>query len=435
MQAYSDVSFAKFEESQAQRRRARWFTTTVFTLEAVGTQFGAGRNYRLAGTGVSCIQHLLGGLPMFAGSTYIFRSVIRPFVLAAVAGNSWAIGFAQTTSSPQDNAPGPPAAYDNPLALPPRTSPPPPSVQQPSAQPAELPQTQPAGSSITPITGGTEDQGRFVFKKQVQEVALHATVVDEMGRLVTGLDRSAFSVYQNGQPETITSFRREDVPVAIGIVIDNSGSMRDKRAKVNQAVLNLIRASNSQDEVFVVNFSQTPYLDQDFTSDTNLLQTALHQTSTRGSTALYDAVVASDVHLRNNPRLDKKVLLVITDGQDNMSRETLQDATRKLQSSKGATLYAIGLADEGMTRSAREALQSLAAGTGGVAYFPQSLDEVDAVTRTVAHDIRSQYTLAYNPGGAIGEGYQRIRVEAKGQPHAHLTVRTRSGYYPGETLR
>jgi len=368
-------------------------------------------------------------------SSYLLRSV-KLAVLAAVAGSSWVIGFAQSVSSPQDSAPGPPAAYDNPLALPPRTSPPPPSVQQPSAEPAEQPQSQqPSGNSITPITGGAEDQGRFVFKKQVQEVALHATVVDEMGRLVTGLDRSAFSVYQNGQPESITSFRREDVPVAIGIVIDNSGSMRDKRGKVNQAVLNLIRASNPQDEVFVVNFSQTPYLDQDFTSDVNLLQTALHQTSSRGSTALYDAVVASNVHLRNNPRLDKKVLLVITDGQDNMSRETLQDAMRKLQSNKGATLYAIGLADEGMTRSAREALQNLAASTGGVAYFPQSLDEVDAITRTVAHDIRSQYTLAYNPGPAIGNGYQRIRVEAKGQAHTHLTVRTRSGYYPGEKLR
>jgi Ca-activated chloride channel family protein len=199
--------------------------------------------------------------------------------------------------------------------------------------------------------------------------------------------------------------------------------------------LNLIRASNPHDEVFVVNFGQTPYLDQDFTSDVNLLQTALHQTSTRGSTALYDAVVASDVHLRNNPRLDKKVLLVITDGQDNMSRETLQDAMRKLQTNKGATLYAIGLTDEGMTRSGREALQNLAASTGGVAFFPQSLNEVDEITRTVAHDIRSQYTLAYNPGKAIGNGYQRIRVEARGPGHSRLTVRSRNGYYPGETPR
>src|ERR1700751_3109170 len=305
------------------------------------------------------------------------------------------------------------AAQDDPMALPPRTSQPPASAQQESAEP--VPNQQSGEPAISPIQS-SEDQGRFVFKKQVQEVVLHATVVDDYGKLVTSLDRSAFSVYQNGQPQTITSFRREDVPVAIGIVIDNSGSMRDKRTEVNDAVMNLIRASNPQDEVFVVNFGQTPYLDQDFTSDVNLLQAALHQTSTRGSTALYDAVVASNVHLRNNPRLEKKVLLVITDGQDNMSRETLQDAMRKLQSNKGAVLYAIGLTDgaEGMSRAGRDALQDLATSTGGAAYFPQRVEDVDAITRSVAHDIRSQYTLTYNPGGTIGKGYQTIRVEARG---------------------
>src|SRR5215469_5342850 len=323
-------------------------------------------------------------------------------------------------------------AQDDSMGLPPRTSQPPASAQQQPEQ--QAPGQQSGQPPISPVQS-SEDQGRFVFKKQVQEVVLHATVVDDYGRLVTSLDRSGFSVYQNGQPETITSFRREDVPVAIGIVIDNSGSMRDKRAKVNQAVLNLIQASNSRDEIFVVNFSQTPYLDQDFTSDVNLLQTALHQVSTRGSTALYDAVVASDYHLRNNPRLDKKVLLVITDGQDNMSRETLQDALRKLQSNKGATVYTIGLMNEGMTRSGREALQNLAISTGGAAYFPQNLDEVDAITRSIAHDIRSQYSLAYNPGQNIGTGYQSIRVEARGPNRAHLTVRTRAGYYPGETVK
>ena len=325
------------------------------------------------------------------------------------------------------------ASQDDPMALPPRTSQPPASAQQESNVPQPADQ-QSGEQSISPIQS-SEDQGRFVFRKQVQEVVLHATVVDEYGRLVTSLDRTGFSIYQNGQPEAITSFRREDVPVAIGIVIDNSGSMRDKRAKVNQAVLNLVRASNPEDQVFVVNFSQTPYLDQDFTSDVNLLQTALHQVSSRGSTALYDAVVASDFHLRNNPRLDKKVLLVITDGQDNMSRDTLQDALRKLQSNKGATLYAIGLTNPGMTRSGREALQNLAASTGGTAFFPQNLDEVDSITRSIAHDIRSQYTLAYNPGGNIGNGYQKIRVEARGPSHSHLIVRTRSGYFPGEAVK
>ncbi len=129
----------------------------------------------------------------------------------------------------------------------------------------------------------------------------------------------------------------------MGIVVDNSGSMREKRDQVNQAVLNLIRASNPQDELFVVNFTDKYYLDQDFTSDVNLLQAALHQVSAAGSTALYDAVVASSVHLQNNPRLDKKVLLVISDGEDNMSRETLEEALRRLQGPNGPTLYAVGL--------------------------------------------------------------------------------------------
>jgi Ca-activated chloride channel homolog len=320
----------------------------------------------------------------------------------------------------------------DPMGLPPRTSTPPASVQAPET-PTRQPSGESTGQSITPESG--EDQGRFVFRKQVQEVVLHATVVDESGRLVTSLELNAFTVYQNGQSEAITSFRQEDIPVALGIVIDNSGSMRDKRQRVNQAVVNLVRASNPQDQVFVVNFSQTPYLDQDFTSDVNLLQTALHQVSSRGTTALYDAVVASNVHLRNSPSLDKKVLLVITDGQDNMSHETLQDAMRKLQSSKGATLYAIGLTDQGMTRSARQALEDLARSTGGVAFFPKDLDEVNEITRGIAHDIRSQYTLTYNPGPNIGTGYQRIQVEAKGPAHTRLTVRTRSGYYPGETVR
>ena len=212
------------------------------------------------------------------------------------------------------------------------------SVQQPTT-----PDQQPSEQQPTAQAPTGNDQGMFVFRKQIEEVVLHATVVDEQQHLVTGLDRSAFTVYEQGQPQTITSFRREDVPVEMGIVVDNSGSMRDKREQIDQAVLNLVRASNPEDQVFVVNFGQRPYLDQDFTSNVNLLQAALHQVSAKGSTALYDAIVASAIHLENNSRLNKKVLLVITDGQDNMSQETLQEAARRLQQANGPTLYAIGL--------------------------------------------------------------------------------------------
>ena len=368
---------------------------------------------------------------MHVRTTMFLRSGLR---IVAFCGIICGIVFAQSTAAPQSTPTAPPSTAWDPDYGPPRTAAPPVSVQEPSQSDDQQTEGQ-SGESIKPDKSA-DDSGRFVFKKQVQEVVLHATVADQEGRLVTGLDRNAFSIYIDNAPEPITSFRREDVPVALGIVIDNSGSMRDKREKVNQAVLNFIRAGNSQDEVFVVNFSQTPYLDQDFTSDVNLLQTALHQVSSRGSTALYDAVVASAVHLRNNPRLTKKVLLVITDGQDNMSQETLEDAIRKLQPNKGTTVYAIGLTDEGMTRSGRDALQNLASSTGGVAFFPQTLDEVNDITRTVAHDIRSQYTLAFKPTNRPGKsGYQGIRVEAKGPGGARLIVRSRTGYYPGEAGR
>jgi Ca-activated chloride channel family protein len=360
---------------------------------------------------------------------------LRPLRTVAMAVTLSAIAFAQTTQPGSDSSVPPPAVEQLPASAPPQTAPPQAGQETSDVAPAGQQSSMPdAQQPISPNTG-TDDSGRFVFKKQVQEVVLHATVVDEAGHLVTSLDRNAFSIFVNGVPEPIRSFRREDVPVAMGIVIDNSGSMRDKRERVNQAVLNLVRVSNPQDEIFVVNFGQVPYLDQDFTSDTGLLQTALYQVSARGTTALYDAVVASTVHLQNNSRLDKKVLLVITDGQDNMSQETLQQAMRKLQVNKGATLYAIGLTDEGMTRAGRDALQNLAASTGGVAFFPQSLNEVDDITRSVAHDIRSQYTLAFKPGSPAPKGYQSIRVEAKGNGRSRLTVRTRSGYYPGETVR
>jgi len=275
----------------------------------------------------------------------------------------------------------------------------------------------------------------FVFKTQVREVILHATVVDEQRRLVTNLERPAFTAFENGAPQATTSFHREDVPVAMGIVIDNSGSMRENRDKVNQAVLNLIRSGNPKDQAFVVNFSQDSYLDQDFTSDVDLLQRALQRVSTQGSTALYDAIVASTVHLKNNNRVERKVLLVITDGRDNASRETLQEATRRLQQENGPTLYAIGLLGEELQRSDTGALRSLAEVTGGVAYFAKRLDEVDELTRTVARDIHSQYTIGYKPTNRNKDGeYRVIEVRAKTPSHHKLTVRTRSGYYAGQSV-
>jgi VWFA-related protein len=303
-------------------------------------------------------------------------------------------------------------------------------AQQPPAPTASTTQEPPDGQK--PADNQSEV---FVFKTQVREVILHATVVDEQRRLVTNLDRPAFTAFENGVPQATTSFHREDVPVALGIVVDNSGSMRENRDKVNQAVLNLIRAGNPQDQTFVVNFSGDSYLDQDFTSDVDLLQQALQKISTRGSTALYDAIVASAVHLKNNSRVERKVLLVITDGRDNASQETLKEAMRRLQQENGPTLYAIGLLGDELQKSDTGALQSLAEVTGGVAFFPKRLDEVDDITRTVARDIHSQYTIGYKPTNHSKDGgYRAIEVRAQSSGRRKLTVRTRRGYYAGEAV-
>src|SRR5436190_4751368 len=266
-----------------------------------------------------------------------------------------------------------------------------------------------------------------------QEVMLHATVVDDKQHMVTNLDKSAFTVLEDGKPQTITSFRHEDIPVALGIVIDNSGSMREKRDRVNQAALNLVRASNKDDQVFIVNFNDEYYLDQDYTSDIKKLQEGLEKVEARGGTALYDALVASADHLKKSAKLQKKALLVVTDGEDNASRESLEQAVRRLQEENGPTVYAIGILGDEKQRRARRALQTLAERTGGIAFLPKNADEVDEISRTVAHDIRNQYTIGYKPSTpTTAGGYRTIHVDARARGYSKLTVRTRSGYYAGQ---
>jgi Ca-activated chloride channel homolog len=278
-----------------------------------------------------------------------------------------------------------------------------------------------------------EDQGVFVFKKDVDEVLLHASVVDDHQHIITNLDRNAFTVFEDGKQQSIVSFRHEDIPVSMGIVIDNSGSMREKRAKVNQAALNLVRSSNPKDEVFIVNFNDEYYLDQDFTNDLLKLKDALEKIDSSGGTALYDAIVASADHLKRNARLEKKVLFVVTDGEDNASNETLEQAVKQLQEENGPSVYAIGiLGDEEHPRKARRALQIICDRTGGIAFFPKTLDEVSEISKTIAGDIRSQYTIGYKPTNpkATG-GFRQIKVEAKAKGHNKMIVRTKSGYYAG----
>lgn len=346
-----------------------------------------------------------------------------------------------STAAPQQQAPPSSGigAGEGPAEPPAPITPPAGATQQGNAPAQGGNSQQPAGQENAPANG--QDQGQspandkdtFVFKAEVQEVILHATVLDDKQRLVTSLDKTAFAVFEDGKPQAITSFRHEDIPVAMGIVIDNSGSMREKRDRVNKAAINLVRSSNPNDEVFVVNFNDEYYLDQDFTSSIPKLREALEKVESRGGTALYDALVASADHLKKNARLEKKVLFVVTDGEDNASRESLEAAVQRLQQENGPTVYAIGLLGEEKQRRARRALQEIASRTGGVAFLPRTLDEVDEISSSVAHDIRNQYTIGYKPTTPkTVPGYRTIHVDARAKGYGKLTVRTRSGYYPGQ---
>ena len=281
-----------------------------------------------------------------------------------------------------------------------------------------------------------KDDG-YTFRSETEEVMLYATVVDPRNRSVSELSKDAFTVFEDGVPQQITSFHREDIPVSLGILIDNSGTMRQKRPSVNRAALNLVKASNPQDEVFIVNFndSDSIYIDQDFTSNVSLMKEALDKVEARGTTAIYDAVVASADHLSKGARREKKVLLVVTDGEDNASRDTLEEAVGAVQKENGPTVYAIGLLDpEGKSRKrARRALERMAIETGGVAYFPESFDQVDEISNSIAHDIRNQYTIGYKPSRPQSQGgFRNVRVEARGDGKTKLQVRTKSGYFAGQ---
>src|SRR3954462_10106078 len=281
-----------------------------------------------------------------------------------------------------------------------------------------------------PTTGPND---KYVFRAQAEEVVLHATVVDQRQRLVTSLDKNAFTVYEDGQPQQITRFTREDIPVSIGILIDNSGSMRDKRQAVNTAALDLVKSSNPEDEVFVVNFSDEAIIDTDFTNDIAKMQEGLQQVDSRGGTALYDAVVASSDYMAKKARKEKKVLLVVTDGEDNASTDTLEQAVRRVQDDNGPVVYAIGILGGEREKRAKRALEQLALHTGGVSFFPKDLGEVDQIARAVARDIRNQYSIYYRPTKPQDQGgFRQVKVDVHAPGYGRLLVRTRSGYYANQ---
>jgi Ca-activated chloride channel family protein len=289
-----------------------------------------------------------------------------------------------------------------------------------------------SGQQNKPETPEGEDT---VFSTDTRLVPLNVTVTDKSGRLVTNLPESAFQVYENGVLQQIKVFKREDVPVSLGLIIDNSGSMREKRQRVETAALALVKDSNPQDEVFIVNFNDEVYMDADFTNDIRKMEQGLTKIDSRGGTAMRDAIRLSVEHLKGTDggpgaKRDKKVVLVVTDGNDNASVISLEALTRLAQQDD-VLIYAIALLTEEDKREAKKAqraLQILTDSTGGTVAYPKEVSEVDAIAHQVARDIRNQYTIAYTPSNTALDGtYRQIKlvVKAPGNPVA----RTRSGYY------
>ena len=250
------------------------------------------------------------------------------------------------------------------------------------------------------------------------------------GKLVTDLPQKSFKVFENGVEQPIKIFRREDVPISLGIIIDNSGSMREKRQKVETASLDLVRASNPQDEVFIVNFNDDPFLDVEITSDIKKMEEGIARIDSRGGTAMREAISAAIDYVKTKGHRQKKVLLVITDGNDNASTISLEKLVNRAQQGE-VLVYCIGLLNEEErheARLAKRALDAITRDSGGLSFYPKGAADVDAIALQVAHEIRNQYTIAYSPTVQAMDGsFRQIKVTVTGP--GHPLVRTRTGYY------
>ncbi len=263
-------------------------------------------------------------------------------------------------------------------------------------------------------------------------VVLNATVVNRKGELVSGLGQGDFRVYEDGLLQEVTSFSHEDIPVTVGLVVDNSGSMRSKRPEVIFAALAFARSSNAEDQMFVVSFNESVSFglpdDTPFTDKEAQLKAALSRIAANGKTALYDAVAAALEHLKKGNR-DKKVLIVISDGGDNASTRKLAEIMA-MAAQSDAIVYTIGVFDETDPDRNPGVLKQLAKTTGGQAFFPESVKEVFPICNQIARDIRNQYSLAYLPKNVKQDGtYRVIQVDAGTPGRKRLSVRTRAGYY------
>ncbi len=272
---------------------------------------------------------------------------------------------------------------------------------------------------------------QYTLSVDVDLVVFNVTVLDNDGRPVTGLTANNFRVYEDGREEKIKIFQPEDTPATVGLVIDNSGSMANKRNDVVTAALAFVSASHPEDEMFIVNFNSKPWLglppSLSFTSDRSELRATLTETRAEGTTALYDALRLSLNHLKDGTR-QRKALVLLSDGGDNASRVSLDDVLRMAQQSS-ATIYCIGIYDPYQKDRNPSVLKKIAKVTGGESYFPNTLADLHSIWPRIAGSIRGQYTIGYVSSNSARDGsFRNVKITATNKRGKTVEVRSRPGY-------
>jgi VWFA-related protein len=272
----------------------------------------------------------------------------------------------------------------------------------------------------------------FKLNVDVDLVEVHVNVTDDRDRPIGNLMKSNFKLVEDRVTQDISVFKHEDLPVSLGLVIDNSRSIEPRKQRLDAAALSFVRKSNPEDETFVVHFDNEVRLDQDFTSSIADLEKSLANSTPFGQTAIYDALILALDHMEN-AKHQKRAILLITDGIDNSSTHTLAeaiDATKRAH----VAVYTVGLLSQSGGQQAEDALIEIAEASGGGAFFPQNVDQAHMVMERVARDLREQYTLGYFPTNPNRDGaWRSVRVEVTPPsgfpPKAKLNANYRHGYY------
>jgi Ca-activated chloride channel homolog len=298
----------------------------------------------------------------------------------------------------------------------------------------------PKNGSTSPInsnqdskqTKDSTDQGKGIrFGVSVDLVMMYTSAFDSTGRFVSGLKQEQYKVFEDGVEQKISSFAQEDVPVTMGILLDLSGSMSKSTEKVNNAALAFIRASNPDDQVFLVGINDEAELIQDFTSDIDEIQDSLDNTVVAGQTILYDGIHlgVEKAHAGNRA---KKAVVVITDGEDHTSFYKLDELVAKVQESD-VQVFCVGFlrtTKDSDYKKAYNALIRISEESGGKAFFPQKIDEIHNIVNEIAADLRSQYSIGYFSANAAQDGsFRRVKISLSGQKPSDVHLRHKRGYF------